>query len=82
MFSIVHGDLKPENILLDKKQKQIKIADFGTALLPQSGKPMNEGRTTAYCSPEMLLGGKATPSADIWAVGCILFVLLWYVIIL
>ena len=28
-----HRDLKPENILLDKEKKNIKIADFGMAVM-------------------------------------------------
>lgn len=75
--SIVHGDLKPENILLDQSQTEIKLADFGCATMKGiSRQPHNDARTTAYCPPEILLGSTFRESADMWALGCIIFVLL------
>lgn len=38
IFIISHRDLKPENILLDKEAKNIKIADFGMAIMQSSTK--------------------------------------------
>src|SRR5439155_14617837 len=74
---IVHRDVKPSNVLLaDGPDVSVRLLDFGLARLPQAETLTAAGDvpgTLAYISPERLGGEAATPAADVWAVG----VLLW-----
>lgn len=77
-FNIVHRDLKPENLLLDKKNKTIKIADFGMAALELPNKLLETScGSPHYASPEIVMGKPyhGGPS-DVWSCGVILFALL------
>ncbi|MEM6254456.1 MAG: serine/threonine-protein kinase [Cyanobacteria bacterium P01_D01_bin.156] len=76
---IVHCDLKPENILLNHQGRwRAKISDFGTAkLLQEQPYRFGAGQTgsPAYMAPERFYR-QYSPSADVYAVGIILFELL------
>lgn len=77
-FNISHRDLKPENLLLDKKNKIIKIADFGMAALELPNKLLETScGSPHYASPEIVMGKPyhGGPS-DVWSCGIILFALL------
>lgn len=77
-FNICHRDLKPENLLLDKKNRTIKIADFGMAALEVSNKLLETScGSPHYASPEIVMGRPyhGGPS-DVWSCGIILFALL------
>ncbi|SMN18869.1 similar to Saccharomyces cerevisiae YKL101W HSL1 Nim1p-related protein kinase that regulates the morphogenesis and septin checkpoints [Maudiozyma saulgeensis] len=77
-FNICHRDLKPENLLLDKKDKSIKIADFGMAALELPNKLLETScGSPHYASPEIVMGKSyhGAPS-DVWSCGIILFALL------
>mmetsp|Transcript_43707 Transcript_43707/g.107262 ORF Transcript_43707/g.107262 Transcript_43707/m.107262 type:complete len:279 (-) Transcript_43707:893-1729(-) len=78
---IVHRDLKPENLLCTRSEWpfEIKISDFGMAKMvtdcasvPITGM----AGTVAFMAPEIVEGEPYTSSVDIWAAGCILYMML------
>jgi len=76
--NIVHRDLKPENILLEpsKELDQIKIIDFGTSLVYDPEKPLDEKLGTPYYIAPEVLNKNYNSKCDIWSVGVITYILL------
>ena len=77
---IVHRDLKPENILVDTDD-DLKVADFGTALLDGAKrltwKHLNDGLGTPdYMSPEQIQGERGDHRSDIYAWGILMYEML------
>jgi eukaryotic-like serine/threonine-protein kinase len=76
---IVHRDIKPENLMLTK-DGIVKIADFGLAA--QAVRDSDPGARTevmgtpAYMSPEQIDGRHVDGRADIYSLGCTLYVML------
>lgn len=74
--NISHRDMKPENIIFNPRTGQVKIIDFGFACVSKDKLRVFCG-TPSYMSPEIVAKREYSgPSADIWACGVILFVLL------
>jgi serine/threonine-protein kinase len=74
---IVHRDLKPENILV-AADDQLKIADFGTALMTGARrltwKHLSESLGTPdYMSPEQVQGERGDARSDIYAWGVMMY---------
>jgi len=74
---ITHRDLKPENILVTSDD-ELKVADFGTALLDGAKrltwKHLTEGvGTPDYMSPEQIQGERGDTRSDIYAWGVVMY---------
>jgi len=76
--NIVHRDLKPENILLEanKEFDQIKIIDFGTSLVYDPNKKLDEKLGTPYYIAPEVLNKNYGAKCDIWSLGVISYILL------
>lgn len=75
---ICHRDMKPENLLLVDKgdDTEILVADFGFAkYVPDEGLKTRCG-TPAFVAPEILVGNPYNQLADMWSVGCLVFMLI------
>ena len=76
--NIIHRDLKPKNMLISDNYKKIKICDFGFAkhfdglkrVMTVCGSPL-------YMAPEIYQKIGYTSSVDVWALGLILYEMLF-----
>ncbi|MDG4838983.1 serine/threonine-protein kinase [Micromonospora sp. WMMD967] len=71
---IVHRDVKPANVMLTPAG--VKVLDFGIAVPAGTPDPLPDGivvGTPAYLAPEQLDGEPATPAADMYALGVLLY---------
>jgi len=72
---VIHRDLKPENVLLTKEM-HVKLTDVGTAKIIGNEPNARSGSfcgTAEYVSPELLTDKFVGKSADLWALGCIIY---------
>lgn len=85
---IIHRDIKPANIFVldpdeDSGGDRIKVLDFGIARVESTDPETQELTgtsellgTAAYMAPELVRGGEATPSSDIYALGIVAYKML------
>lgn len=72
---IAHGDLKPENVIMGTDGR-VRIVDFGLAETRHDATPIAPdglAGTPGYMAPEQWRGGGATPAADVFSFGVVLF---------
>ena len=80
---VVHRDLKPANVLVDA-QGQVHLLDFGIAKISEGPAGDSEAAhttlalrlTPTYCAPEQLRAGPVGATADVYALGVMLYQLL------
>ncbi|CAJ0598544.1 unnamed protein product [Cylicocyclus nassatus] len=72
---VIHRDIKPENILLDSKGN-VKVADFGWAVVSPNSRRQTVCGTLDYLPPEMISGKPHDHTVDNWAIGILLFEML------
>jgi serine/threonine protein kinase, bacterial len=78
---IVHRDIKPANVLLEQVDGGLRplLTDFGIARIadaPSVTRTHQVVGTPYYLAPEVVAGKKATPAADIYASGVMLYELI------
>jgi serine/threonine-protein kinase len=81
-LEVIHRDLKPENIFLAEGTggfDRVKLLDFGIARSMQDTRLTGAGEvfgTPQYMAPERITSIDAGPSADLYALGVILYEML------
>lgn len=85
-LGVVHRDIKPENVCFGSKESDsaVRLIDFGYAsVLAMDGTKSRELGPRGYCgtarylAPEQLeVTGSDTTAHDLWACGCLLYILL------
>lgn len=77
---VVHRDLTPSNILIERAGGRVITTDFGLARIARSTGSLTATGvllgTPEYWSPELALGRESGAAGDLYALGCILFLLL------
>ena len=79
--NVVHRDVKPGNILFPEAGHKVWVADFGLAFDPDATWTSPTGEVIGprgFTAPELETGdpGKATPSADVYSLGKLIFYML------
>ena len=75
--NILHRDIKPENLVFDDKG-YLNLADFGISKKIKKNKPIKDrSGTPSYLSPEIILKKNQTFVCDYFALGIILYELIF-----
>jgi serine/threonine-protein kinase len=77
---VIHRDLTPANILVEQATGRVVTTDYGLARIARSAGSLTATGvligTPEYWSPEQAMGRESDSSSDMYALGCILFLLL------
>ena len=76
--NVIHRDIKPENIVMISKLPNagIKLIDFGLSI-KTTGLVVGRVGTLIYNAPEIWNNNAYGKAVDMWAVGVVVFLLLW-----
>lgn len=74
---VIHEDIKPENVVFFPNEKRWKLIDFGLSNAMSLHRPLrNPTGSPEYRAPEIIItDGKYDNKIDIWAAGCILYIM-------
>ena len=74
--NIVHRDLKPSNIMVSNGRAV--LLDFGLSVrVQEDATEMSRAGSLAYMAPEVVAGEASSPASDLFAVGLILYEMLF-----
>lgn len=78
--NVVHRDLKPENFVLEANGTDMRLIDFGCAVVAKDEQVIDDiAGSPYYVAPEVLgreqRTGKIWKAADMWSIGVIIFLL-------
>lgn len=75
-IGIVHADVKPGNLVVPADGGPVRVVDFGVARRMDAAPPVSIHATPEYAAPEVVGGAAPSATADIYALGIVLFELL------
>ena len=77
---LIHRDIKPANIWICDDNDRIKILDFGLARIADEESSLTQtgmlAGTPNFMSPEQSRGMELDPRSDLFALGCVMYLLL------
>ncbi len=75
--NIIHRDIKPKNILLKNNKKELVLCDFGFARIKTMHRVKTICGSPLYMAPELLEEKTYTEIVDVWAIGMILYEMIY-----
>ena len=75
--NIIHRDIKPKNILLKNNRKDLVLCDFGFARIKTVRRVKTICGSPLYMAPELLDEKTYTDIVDVWAIGMILYEMIY-----